>query len=95
MYFTCGKQSTNGRGVVRSNPFVFIHILPYPTQVSMDKVFWDKLQDYQKIKTALVRSTVDYSVQKNTIRIIADPKKISTRDLKSGRPGIIKAKAWV
>ena len=53
---------------------------------------WDKLQDYQKIKTALVRSTVDYSVQKNTIRIIADPKKISTRDLKSGRPGIIKAK---
>ena len=53
---------------------------------------WDKLRDYHKTKTALVRSTVDYAVQVNTIRLIADPRKISTRDLKSGRPGIIKAK---
>ena len=53
---------------------------------------WDKIRDYHKTKTALVRSTVDYAVQVNTIRIIADPRKISTRDLKSGRTGIIKAK---
>ena len=53
---------------------------------------WDKLRDYHITKTALVRSEIDSGVQRNTIRIIADPRKISVRDLKSGRPGIIKVK---
>ena len=51
----------------------------------------DKLVDYHIAKTALVRSTIDSAVQANTFRLIADPRQIDVRDLKSGRPGVIKA----
>ena len=51
---------------------------------------WDKLRDYHKTRTALVRSAIDATVQANTFRLIADPDRIDTRDLKSGRPGIIR-----
>ena len=52
---------------------------------------WDKLRDYHRTKTGLMRSIIDNAVQANTFRIIADPRMIDTRDLKSGRPGVIKA----
>ena len=50
---------------------------------------WDKLRDYHRTKTGLVRAAVDTSNAKNLNRFFADPRKIDTRALKSGKPGII------
>ena len=50
---------------------------------------WDKLRDYHRTKTGLVRAAIDTANQKNTHRFFADPRKIDTRALKSGKPGII------
>ena len=52
---------------------------------------WDKLEDYHKVKTALVRSAVDSAVIGNTTRFIADPSKVNLKDLKDVRNGIIRA----
>ena len=52
---------------------------------------WDKLRDYHRTKTGLLRSTLDSATQRNVFRLIADPRMINLRDLKSNRPGIIGA----
>ena len=50
---------------------------------------WDKLRDYHRTKTGLVRAAIDTVNNKNLVRFFADPRKIDTRSLKSGKPGII------
>ena len=54
---------------------------------------YDKIGDAFKTITALTRGEVDMTNQRNTFRLIADPRFIDQRDLQSGRPGIIKARA--
>ena len=54
---------------------------------------YDKIGDAFKTITALTRGEVDMTNQRNTYRLIADPRFIDQRDLQSGRPGIIKARA--
>ena len=50
---------------------------------------WDKLRDYHRTKTGLVRAAIDAANNKNLVRFFADPRKVDTRSLKSGKPGII------
>ena len=50
---------------------------------------WDKLRDYHRTKTGLVRAAIDTVNNKNLVRFFADPRKIDVRSLKSGKPGII------
>ena len=54
---------------------------------------YDKIGDAFKTITALTRGEVDSTNQRNTFRLIADPRFVDQRDLQSGRPGIIKARA--
>ena len=54
---------------------------------------YDKIGDAFKTITALIRGEVDMTNQRNTFRLIADPRFLDQRDLQSGRPGIIKARA--
>ena len=53
---------------------------------------YDKISQYHRAASMLLRSEADVRLQQNTFRIIADPKMVDMRDLMSGRPGIIKAK---
>ena len=52
----------------------------------------DKIKDAMRAVTGLMRSEIDSAVQRNTFRLIADPRYLDQRDLQSGRPGIIKAR---
>ena len=71
-------------------PFASFCFFPIPHKFYGLSVY-DKLRDYYRTATALLRSEVDMRLQQNTFRIIADPRTIDQRDLQSGRPGIIKA----
>ena len=53
---------------------------------------YDRIGDLHRGASMLLRSEIDFRLQQNTFRIIANPKELDLRDLMSGRPGIIKAK---
>ena len=50
---------------------------------------WDKLKDYHRTKTGLVRAAIDTANNKNLVRFFGNPRHISERDMKSGKPGLI------
>ena len=52
---------------------------------------FDKLFDYHIAKTNLFRALQDSATQASMTRFIADPTTINIRDLKSGKPGIIRS----
>ena len=71
-------------------PFVSFCYFPIPHKFYGLSVH-DKLQNYYRAATGLLRSEIDMRLQQNTFRIIADPRYVDQKDLQSGRPGIIKA----
>ena len=73
-------------------PFASFCFFPIPHKFYGLSVF-DKIGDAFRTITALTRGEIDSTNQRNTFRLIADPRFIDQRDLQSGRPGIIKARA--
>lgn len=71
-------------------PFASFCFFPVPNKFYGLSVY-DKISDAFKTITALMRGEVDATNQRNTFRLIADPRVLDQRDLQSGRPGIIKA----
>ncbi len=72
-------------------PFASFCFFPIPHKFYGLSVY-DKIGDAFRTITALVRGEVDMTNQRNTFRLIADPRFVDQRDLQSGRPGIIKAR---
>ena len=73
-------------------PFASFCFFPIPHKFYGLSIY-DKIGDAFRTITALTRGEVDMTNQRNTFRLIADPRFIDQRDLQSGRPGIIKARA--
>ena len=71
-------------------PFASFCFFPIPNKFYGLSIY-DKIGDAYRTITALIRGEIDSTNQRNTFRLIADPKTINHRDLQSGRPGIIKA----
>ena len=71
-------------------PFSSFCFFPIPHKFYGLSIY-DKIGDAFRTITALLRGEVDSTNQRNTFRLIADPRTLDQRDLQSGRPGIIKA----
>ena len=71
-------------------PFSSFCFFPIPHKFYGLSVY-DKISDAFKAITGLMRGEIDSTNQRNTFRLIADPRTVDQRDLQSGRPGIIKA----
>ena len=72
-------------------PFASFTYFPIPHKFYGLSVY-DKIRDYERSATALLRSQVDSAVMSNTTRIIADPNFVSMRDLQTVKNGIIQAR---
>ena len=72
-------------------PFASYTLFPIPHKFYGLSVY-DKIQQYHRAASMMLRSEIDFRLQQNTFRLIANPKELDLRDLMSGRPGIIKAK---
>ena len=71
-------------------PLPFCHFTPFKIPHKFYGLgLWDKLRDYHRTKTGLVRAAIDAANQRNTTRFFADPRHVNLRDLKSGKPGIV------
>ena len=89
--FSCGHTLLSQEEWFGPLPFASFTYFPIPHKFYGLSVY-DKIRDYERSATALLRSQVDSAVMSNTTRIIADPNFVSMRDLQTVKNGIIQAR---
>ena len=88
--FTCGQNLLMDEEWYGDIPFASFTFFP-TTHKFYGSSVWDKIRDYERSATALLRSEVDTSVMKNTFRVISDPRYINQKDLQTVKHGVIRA----
>ena len=88
--FSCGHTILSKEEWFGPIPFASFTYFPIPHKFYGLSVY-DKIRDYERSATALLRSQVDSSVMANTTRLIADPQFVNMRDLQTVKNGIIQA----
>ena len=77
--------------IVDDHPFASFAVFPIPHKFDGQSVL-DVIESTMLSMTALLRSKVDNSIQRNIVRILGNRKGIDDRGFQQGRPGVVHVK---